>query len=231
LAKAAALIPCAGQGKRMRSDVNKPYLEINGRPLLCYTLDILEKEARIGTMALVCRAAEVEYCQTEIVKKYGFRKVGAVVAGGPERQDSVWCGLKALPEDVEWVVVHDGVRPLLSPATLTRALDTAFSKGSAVVGVPAKDTIKKAGADLTVQETLDRRNLWLIQTPQVFRRDVLWRAHQQAAQDNWQGTDDASLVERLGIPVQIVAGEYSNIKVTTPEDLVYVQEMLRTDKL
>lgn len=211
----------------MRSATNKPYLEILGRPLLCYTLDTLQNNALIATVILICYKDEVAFCRREIVEKYGYSKVKAVVEGGRERQDSVLCGLHVLSEEIQWVVIHDGVRPLLSPAVLTLALDTAFHKGPVVVGVPAKDTVKKIRPDFTIQETPERHSMWLIQTPQVFPKDVLLQAYSEAVKYGWRGTDDASLVERIGVPVHVVQGEYKNIKVTTPEDLIYVEEMLR----
>lgn len=227
MARVVALIPCAGQGKRMGAGVSKPYLEVYGRPLLAYTLEVFQMHHLIEGIILVVEAGAVSYCCKEIVDKYGFAKVKTVVAGGRERQDSVMCGLACLDKDAEWVVVHDGARPLISSETITKALHTAFSFGAAVVGVPAKDTIKVVAKDLTIIDTPDRRNLWQIQTPQIFQRQLLERAYNQAAEEGWIGTDDASFVERLGEKIKLVEGEYSNIKITTPDDLVYFKAMLK----
>lgn len=229
LAKVVALIPCAGQGKRMGAGVSKPYLEVHGRPLLTYTLDVFEKHPLIDGIILVVESEAVSYCKEEIVSKYGYKKVQAVVAGGKERQDSVMLGLACLENDTEWVLVHDGARPLINLDTITRAVNTAFVKKAVVVGVRVKDTIKIAAPDLTICATPDRQILWQIQTPQVFKRDILEQAYNQAASEKWIGTDDASFVERFGEKVYIVEGEYSNIKVTTPEDLIYLNAMLKVE--
>lgn len=230
MARVAALLPCAGQGKRMGGGVGKPYIDIWGRPLLAYTLDRLQEHPLIGEIVLITRAEEIPFCRENVVDRYGFTKVKGIVAGGKERQDSVLSGLRALDPETEWVVIHDGVRPLLSAEILTRALETAFQRGNAVVGVPAKDTIKVINPDFTVKETPDRQYLWQIQTPQIFRKSVLLEAYQVAAGEGWQVTDDASLVEKLKYPVHLVKGDYTNIKVTTPEDLVWVKEYMRMDK-
>ena len=131
-----------------------------------------------------------------------------------------------MPEDTEWVAVHDGVRPLVSLEVITRVVEAALTKGAAIVGVPAKDTIKVVTSEQMVLETPPRQTLWHIQTPQVFKKELLVRAYEEALASSWAGTDDASLVERLGVPIFVVQGEYDNLKITTPEDLVYFKEML-----
>ncbi|MDX9872301.1 MAG: 2-C-methyl-D-erythritol 4-phosphate cytidylyltransferase [Clostridia bacterium] len=226
LAKVVALLPSAGQGTRMGAGVKKPYLEVHGRPLLTYTLDVFEQHPLIDGMVIVTEAEYVSYTQREIVEKYGYTKVLAVTAGGRERQDSVLCGLKILPEETQWVAVHDGARPLVSAGIISRVLEEAWAKGSAVAGVRVKDTIKKVGGDLSITETPERRLLWQIQTPQVFRRELLVQAYERAAAEGWTGTDDASFVERLGEKVYLAEGAYTNIKITTPEDLIYLQALL-----
>lgn len=230
MAKVTALIPCAGQSTRMGGAVKKPFLQVGGRPLLCYTLDIFQAHPGIDEIILIAGADETGYCKTEIAEKYGYSKVRAVAAGGKARQDSVAAGLALLDLDTEWVVVHDGVRPLIKPETLTLALETAKEKGCAVVGVPVKDTIKRVNSDLLVQETPPRHELWQVQTPQVFRARTLIEAYREAARLGWQATDDASFLEKLGEKVFMVQGEYSNIKVTTPDDLPYCQELLKVRK-
>lgn len=229
LAETVALIPCAGQGTRMGAGIRKPYLEVCGRPLLTYTLDVFEKHPLIDGIVIVAEAEFVPYCRQEIVEKYGYTKVLAVTAGGAERQDSVLLGLKRLPEETAWVAVHDGARPLIAPATVSRALEAAFAQGSAVVGVPVKDTIKIVDEGLTVVQTPERRRLWQIQTPQVFPRKLLVQAYERACAEGWQGTDDASFVERLGEKVYLVEGDYTNIKITTPEDLLYMKAVLKVE--
>jgi 2-C-methyl-D-erythritol 4-phosphate cytidylyltransferase len=211
----------------MGGTVSKPYLEVNGRPLLSYTLEIFQTHPLIEEIIVIVQPGDIAYCREEIVDRYGYNKVGAVIAGGKERQDSVSRGLLLLGSAVEWVAVHDGVRPLVSGATITRVLRAAFEKGAAVVGVPVKDTIKIVGADMAVRSTPDRRTVWQVQTPQVFRRELIMRAYEKAEAEGWRGTDDSSLVERLGEKVFMVEGEYSNIKVTTPDDLVFIKEMMK----
>jgi len=224
--RVAAIIPAAGQGKRMGTSVSKSYMEILGRPLLAYTLDKYQNHPLITEILLVVQAKDIEYCRNDIVGKYGFNKVKKIIAGGAERQDSVANGLAALDPGVEWVLVHDGARPLIDGQTISQAVETAWACGAAVVGVPVKDTIKVVDDNLTVQGTPERQSLWIAQTPQVFRRDILEEAYRQAALDGWMGTDDASLVERLGVKVQVVRGRYDNIKITTPEDLPFFRESL-----
>ncbi|PKM86006.1 MAG: 2-C-methyl-D-erythritol 4-phosphate cytidylyltransferase [Firmicutes bacterium HGW-Firmicutes-12] len=229
MAKVVALIPCAGQGKRMGASVRKPYLEVHGRPLLTYTLDVFQKHPLIDGIVLVVESDAVKYCNEEIVYKYGYTKVQSVVAGGEERQDSVLCGLACLAEDTGWIVVHDGARPLIKEETITKALQTAFEKGAVVVGVRVKDTIKVVSSDFSICKTPERQTLWQIQTPQIFRRHIMVQAYEKAVSEGWTGTDDASFVERFGEKVYIVEGEYSNIKVTTPDDLIYLNAMLKVE--
>jgi 2-C-methyl-D-erythritol 4-phosphate cytidylyltransferase len=226
LAKVSALIVSAGQGKRMGGRISKQYLEVAGRPLLAYTLEKFQAHPLIEDIVVVTREEERAYCRQEIIEKYRFTKVSKIVSGGKERQDSVYRGLLALPEDTEWVAVHDGVRPLVSLEVITRVVEAALTKGAAIVGVPAKDTIKVVTSEQMVLETPPRQTLWHIQTPQVFKKELLVRAYEEALASSWAGTDDASLVERLGVPIFVVQGEYDNLKITTPEDLVYFKEML-----
>ncbi len=227
MADVSVLMPCAGLGKRMGGRVNKPYIEVLGRPLLAYTLDIFQKHTSVAEIVLIARQDEVDFCRQEIVKRYGFTKVREVVAGGEERQDSVFLGLAHVDEKSKWIAVHDGVRPLLTERTLDCALEAVRERGAAVVGVPVKDTIKEVNGDLLIRGTPDRSRLWQVQTPQIFLRNVLVQAYSKAAELGWRGTDDASLVERLGIDVYMVRGDYDNIKVTTPEDLVFFEEIVK----
>jgi 2-C-methyl-D-erythritol 4-phosphate cytidylyltransferase len=211
----------------MGGRVSKQFLRINDRPLLAYTLAPFQKHPLIDDIILVTREEDIPFCWEEIVQKEGFSKVSQVVAGGQERQDSVYQGLLALDKETDWVVIHDGARPMISWKTINAVLEAAVEKGAAIVGVPAKDTIKLVNPDLTVQDTPPRELLWHIQTPQVFRKTLVLKAYQEAIAHGWQGTDDASLVEKLGVPVYVVQGEYTNIKITTPEDFAFLFEALR----
>lgn len=223
---ATAIILAAGQGKRMVADTNKQYLLLAGQPVLAHTLAVFENCAAIDRCIVVAKAEECEYCRREIVEAGGFCKVIAVVAGGAERQDSVYQGLLALPEDCRFVAVHDGARPLITAEVITRALTEVTEDCGAVVGVPVKDTIKRADEAGIVIETPPRATLWSVQTPQIFERRQLSEAYRQALADGFYGTDDASLVERQGAMVKMVLGSYENIKLTTPEDMLLAENIL-----
>ena len=222
-----ALILAAGQGKRMGAEKNKPYLLLAGKPILFHTLREFEECPSIDGIVLVVEKHEIDHARTSIVDVFGCRKVISVVEGGPKRQDSVWEGIKALKGECELVIVHDGVRPFISQPLLQEAVDTTRKTGATVVAVPVKDTIKVASREKEVVKTLDRETLWAVQTPQAFNHDLLKRAHEKARQDGFYGTDDASLVERIGVLVNIIDGSYENIKITTPEDLVLAEALLR----
>ena len=159
------------------------------------------------------------------VDSYQLKKVRQIVCGGARRQDSVYNGLKAVGQEIDIVLVHDGVRPLVTPQILQCCAETASRTGAAIAAVPVKDTIKEAN-DKTVIRTLNRNRLWAVQTPQGFKKDILIKAMEQAKQDSFTGTDEASLVERVNIPVTIVEGSYENIKITTPEDLLIAEIFL-----
>lgn len=227
MAKVTALLLGAGQGTRMGGSVSKQFLEVDGRPILAYTLAQFQSHSSIDDIVIVTGAKDIEYCRTEIVDKYGFSKVSKIIPGGKERQDSVMQGLQALDQQTKWVAVHDGVRPLITKEAISAVLKAAFAKGAAIVGVPAKDTIKIVSPDLTVQNTPKRESLWHVQTPQVFLRELLLKAYTEAAEAGWRGTDDSSLVERLGVPVYLVQGDYTNLKITTPEDLTFFRQILK----
>lgn len=214
------LIPAAGMGTRMGAAVNKQYLTLADRPILAHTLDLFDRHPAVDHIYIISPPDEIEYCRAEVVLRYGFTKVRDLVAGGAERQDSVRNGLAACGcADDDIVLIHDGVRPFFPATLLDEVVSTAARVGGCVVGVPVKDTIKEVTGGL-IGGTPDRRRLWQAQTPQAFPFAVISDAHERARQDGYRGTDDASLVERLGLPVAMVEGNYRNIKITTPEDLV-----------
>ena len=221
-----ALIPAAGSGRRMNCPGNKQYLDLAGRQVLARTLELFERCPAVASIQLVVPAAEIRQCRREVVERYGFSKVSALVAGGAERQESVRLGLEsmALAAD-DLVLIHDGARPLLSEAVLQAVLAEAQHSGACLVAVPVKDTIKEVVAG-RVQATPDRQRLWAAQTPQAFRYGLICEAHRQARMQGYAGTDDAALVERLGHPVAIVPGDYRNIKITTPDDLLLAAALL-----
>lgn len=227
--KVIALIPAAGIGKRMGAEINKQYLLLAGKPIVAHTLAIFENAPFIDDIYLIIPEQEISYCREQVVERYGFTKVRAIVPGGAERQNSVLNGLRsaegAAENDV--VLIHDGVRPFVPLAVLERAVAVAMLQDGALVAVPAKDTVKVV-VNGVVTETPLRENLWLAQTPQAFRYEVIRAAHEIAEAEGFLGTDDASLVERLGKDVHIVIGDYRNIKITTPEDLVLAEAFFKS---
>jgi 2-C-methyl-D-erythritol 4-phosphate cytidylyltransferase len=220
------LIPAAGMGRRMGAAVNKQYLPLNDRPILAHTIALFDNHPRVDRIHVIIPAAEMAQCRAEVLEPCGFRKVGELIAGGAERQDSVRNGLLACGAETDDIVlIHDGVRPLLPATLVDRIVGRVMADGACVVGVPVKDTIKQV-RDGRITGTPDRRFLWQAQTPQAFRFGQILRAHEQAVEDGFCGSDDASLVERLGLPVGIVEGSYRNIKITTPEDLLLARAFL-----
>lgn len=223
-----ALIPAAGMGKRMGASINKQYLQLGGVPIVARTISVFEHSPFIDAVYLVIPADEIPYCREHVVEACGFRKVVEIVAGGKERQNSVMNGLNAIArraaaDDV--VLIHDGVRPFITRQLLRESIDLARSGDGALVAVPAKDTIKTV-RDGIVIDTPPRETLWQAQTPQSFRFGVIHEAHLAAEREGFMGTDDASLVERRGGRIRVVRGDYRNIKITTPEDLVLAEAFL-----
>jgi len=227
LVKVAAVVPAAGSGVRMGTDTKKQYLDLNGIPVLGHVLKSLEASPVINGVVLTVNPGEEEYCRKAVVDALGLSKVTAIVPGGKERQDSVYNGLLALSGDYGIVVVNDGVRPVIDHAVLRAVVQAAAAHGAAASAVPAKDTVKMAGDDGFVARTLPRESLWLTQTPQAFRYEIIMEAHRRARLEKFFATDDAGLVEFTGQPVKLVPGSYKNIKITTPEDLVMVSIFLQ----
>ncbi|GLI20294.1 2-C-methyl-D-erythritol 4-phosphate cytidylyltransferase [Tepidanaerobacter syntrophicus] len=217
-----AVIAAGGQGKRMNSNVSKQFLTIKGHPILYYTLNKFEKMKILNEIILVVPPADVKYTKEQIIKKYGFKKT-IIVEGGKERQDSVYNGLKALPKDADIVVIHDGVRPFIPVKIIENSIEAAAECDAVGVAVPVKDTIKVVDDKSIVKTTPDRKALWAIQTPQTFKYDVIMKAYEKAMEDGFYGTDDTVLVERMGLPVKIIEGSYENIKITTPEDIIFAE--------
>ncbi|OGT97459.1 MAG: 2-C-methyl-D-erythritol 4-phosphate cytidylyltransferase [Geobacteraceae bacterium GWC2_48_7] len=229
--KSFALIPAAGMGKRMGASTNKQYLQLAGLPILTRTLTIFEQSDKIDGIILIIPEDEIPYCRKKVVEAAGFKKVLEIVAGGRERQNSVMNGLIALgryADSDDIVVIHDGVRPFITPVILSDSINVAVDSDGALAAVPAKDTIKIAENNI-VTSTPDRRLLWQAQTPQTFRYSVILDAHKNALQNGFCGTDDSSLVERVGGKVVIINGDYRNIKITTPEDMLLAEAFLAAD--
>jgi 2-C-methyl-D-erythritol 4-phosphate cytidylyltransferase len=218
--KAVAVIVSAGKGQRFMDGKKKQFYFLANRPILVHTLDKFENCPLVHSILLVVGQEDMGYCLKEIVEKYQYRKISQIVPGGKRRQESVRNGIEALAKDAEVVVIHDGVRPFVTREMIEESIHSAQRFGAVVTAMPVKDTIKIAHPNGTVLQTLDRESLWQIQTPQTFLAHVIKEAHQKATEDGFVGTDDASLVERLGIKVHILPGAYTNIKITTPEDLI-----------
>ncbi len=224
----AAIIPAAGAGILMRSDIPKTFLGLQDKPVLAHTLQAMEGCPEIDSVVVVIAAEYVEKCRRDIVGRYGFKKVTQVVAGGRERQDSVYNGLQAVPPETEIVAVHDGARPLVTPALLSLSVQEARRCGAVLVGVPLKDTVKEVSEAGIVLSTLKRERLWAAQTPQTFRYDLLKSALDNARQSGFFFFFEASLVERLGHPVKIIPGTSLNLKITVPEDMILAEAILNS---
>jgi 2-C-methyl-D-erythritol 4-phosphate cytidylyltransferase len=217
--KCSAIILAAGVGKRMNSRIPKQFMELGGKPVLYYALKAFQ-DSFMEELVLVTGAEEIEFCKKEIVEKYGFHKVKAVVAGGKERYHSVYEGLKAV-EDADYVFIHDGARPFVESDMLERAYEEVEENSACVIAVKAKDTVKIANKDGFVQTTPDRSLVWQVQTPQVFAYEKIKEAYEIVLQrEDINITDDAMVYEAVyAKAVKLVEGSYKNIKITTPEDM------------
>ncbi|MDD2581541.1 MAG: 2-C-methyl-D-erythritol 4-phosphate cytidylyltransferase [Desulfuromonadaceae bacterium] len=226
--KSIALIPAAGMGKRMGASINKQYLQLNGMPIVSRTISFFEQSPLIDSIYLVVPAEEIPYCRKYVIEACGFSKIEAIVPGGKERQNSVMNGLNAMRDHVaddDIVLIHDGVRPLITEQILYESIRTARVHDGALAAVPVKDTIKTVRGGI-VTDTPPRESLWQAQTPQSFRFAKIFQAHLSAEADGFIGTDDASLIEHTGGEVHIIRGDYRNIKITTPEDLILAEAFL-----
>lgn len=221
-----AIFPAAGSSRRMGGGVNKNFLELAGEPILIRTLKTFSQVERVNFLIVVVAAHEVETVEKLLRGTEGL-KSWLVTTGGSERQYSIANGLKLLPDDAEIILVHDAARPLVSARTINNVIEAAEKFGGAIAAVPSKDTIKVVDAGSFVKYTPPRRELVSVQTPQGFRREILLRAYDKATEENFFGTDDSSLVERLGIKIKVVTSDYRNIKVTTPEDIFIAESFLR----
>lgn len=220
------IIPAAGQGKRMGAGKNKLLIELDHIPILIHTLKVFENDEDCdGIILAIHPRDEMEF--TRLLHKFTISKVKRLVSGGKERQDSIYHALQTVDGD-GLILVHDAARPFIKKEQIHKLVETTEKTGAAIIAVPAKDTMKKI-RDGIVLETVERSSLWVVQTPQAFRFSLLIKAYQKAEEDHFIGTDDASLVERLGDHVTIVEGDYDNIKLTTPEDLFFAEAILKKD--
>ncbi len=227
MSKVTVLIPAAGMGKRMGKSVAKQFLPLGDRPMLAHTLLAFQRASEIDEIIPILSKEDMESCLREVIEQFHLTKVKTLVVGGKERQDSVYNGIQKLEEDAGVVLVHDGVRPFVTQEMITETVDLAKKGECVAVGVPLKDTVKEVGADGIVKATLDRSRLWAIQTPQAFPVKILKRVYAEVYKHGFYGTDDATLVERSGTKVRVIMGSYDNIKITTPEDLLLAEEIMK----
>ncbi len=228
--KIKAIIVAAGKGKRMEANKSKQYILLRNKPVLTYTLEVFQNCKEIDEIILVVGSNELEFCRESIVKSYGLTKVTSVIEGGKERYHSVHKGLMEIQQDCHIVIIHDGARPFITEDMIVRSIEVAQETGAVITGVPVKDTIKLVNNYMEVSNTPDRKNLWAIQTPQTFKYSIIKDAYEKV---NFEETitDDASLVERAGYPVKVIMGDYQNIKLTTPDDLLLAEEILKKGEL
>ncbi|MBO3796197.1 2-C-methyl-D-erythritol 4-phosphate cytidylyltransferase [Bacillus subtilis] len=221
------VIPAAGQGKRMKAGRNKLFIELKGDPVIIHTLRVFDSHRQCDKIILVINEQEREHFQ-QLLSDYPFQTSIELVAGGDERQYSVYKGLKAVKQE-KIVLVHDGARPFIKHEQIDELIAEAEQTGAATLAVPVKDTIKRV-QDLQVSETIERPSLWAVQTPQAFRLSLLMKAHAEAERKGFLGTDDASLVEQMeGGSVRVVEGSYTNIKLTTPDDLTSAEAIMESE--
>jgi len=226
--KCVAIVVSGGRGRRMAAEVPKQYLDLGGRPILARTLAAVSAAPSVERIVLVAPQGDVAACREKIVKKYKFKKVARVVAGGQTRQDSVRAGLAVLEKmkpTPDVVLIHDGVRPFVTAAAIEKVIHVAASFGAALLAAPVKETVKFITDDGFVRGTPDRRWIYLAQTPQAFQFAPLLDAHRDAAAEGFVGTDDCQLIERLGGRVVIVEGDDLNIKITTQTDLLFARAL------
>lgn len=223
--RVCAIVVAAGRGRRMGADINKQFLHIKDRPILYYTLKAFEDSTLVDNIILVTAENEIDYCKTEIVDKYNLKKVKNIVKGGAERRNSVYNGLTASAGN-DIVLIHDGARPFISNKIIEDGIKFAKEFGACSCGVVPKDTIKVKTSDGFSESTLERNSLFAVQTPQCFKYDLILNCHEIADKSEINFTDDTSVVEYYGHKVYLYEGSYSNIKITTPEDLLVAEKIL-----
>lgn len=223
----AAIVPAAGLGSRINAGYNKQYIKLLGKPMVVHSVEAVSKHPDVTSLIWVAGADELQEVN-ELVEYYNLDKVTAVVAGGTERVHSVYQGLQQMTGDEQYVLIHDGARPLTSLQEVDQCLQKAYATGAAIVATPVKDTIKRIAKDHTVKETPPRHELWAAQTPQIMLKQWWLEAYKKLEQDGKLDivTDDAMMLEAIGKNVSVVLGRYENIKVTTVEDIAFAEKIL-----
>jgi 2-C-methyl-D-erythritol 4-phosphate cytidylyltransferase len=224
--KVAVVVPAGGRGTRLGGRVPKQFMRLGGKPILVTTVGRFVAHPAVVLVVVAAPSPHLARAR-RVLAQVSRRVIVDVVEGGRERQESVWRGLQAIPDDADIVLIHDAVRPFVTRSLIDAVLDATAETGAAVCACPIAETVKRV-EDGLVQQTVDRRGLWAVQTPQGFRADLLREAHDKARRDGVVGTDDAMLVERLGHPVRVVPGLAENMKITTPEDLSRAGAVLRS---
>ncbi len=226
----SAIIVAAGKGIRMDDNVRKQYLLLDNRPLISHTIEVFDKCNMIDEIFLVVPEEDFVFCNENILNQRNFQKKLSLVPGGAERQDSVYNGLLAIDNiiDDSIVVIHDGVRPFIRSEQLTECITCATDYDACIFGIPAYDTLKRVNSSRFIENTIERKDIWLAQTPQAFKYNLIRRAHENAIRSGINGTDDAMLVEQLGVKVRVVRGSRCNIKITTREDLLLARAMVKS---
>lgn len=227
MGKTCAILLAAGRGERLTTQIPKPFIILHHHPLIYYSLRVLSESDLIDSILVVVAKDNIAYCQREVIEKYNFTKVTEVIVGGEERQDSVYNALKEILPETEIVLIHDGVRPFVTHHLIEETIRQAKNSGAAIVGVTPTDTIKSVNGGEWIEETWPRNSAVIIQTPQVFKYHLIKDAYDKAYQDNFYATDDALLIRRLGGRVKLVKGEYENIKITFPHDLLLAEAILK----
>lgn len=221
-----AIVVAGGRGKRMGKSISKQYIKIKGKEIIALTLEVFNNSRIVDEIILVVPCEDVDYCTTEIVKKYNLEKVKRIIDGGAERQESVYKGLLNCNSKTDIVMIHDGVRPFINDKIISDGVQCATRYGACTAAVPVKDTLKVVDEDGFSVSTPDRNKIRMIQTPQTFKYNLILDAHKRAILEGIIATDDTMLVESLGNKVKIINGNYFNIKITTVEDLIYAESIL-----
>ena len=226
----SVIIVAAGSGSRMNTNINKQFIKLNDKEIIAHTIEKFYNNKNINDIVIVIKEDEAKFFKKEILDKYRFRNI-KIAYGGKERQDSVYSGIKLLDKNCKYVLIHDGARPFVDEDIINRSLDEVKAFKSIVVGVPVKDTIKVVNNNNNVVDTPNRSTLWSVQTPQTFDYNIIKKAYEDAFDNNFYGTDDAMLVERIGYTIKMIYGSYNNIKVTTPEDIIIGTQIINSQVL